>query len=294
VDDFLNHFSVVYKQAGDTGSFPAWAEGALQAIGRLIFRTEEADLISPLDKAAAKIQKVQRGKMARREQAAGSEKAVSSPVKDNKSPKRASIDASESVSAGTSKMCALFKAMDTSGDGILQKDEFVNGILYLPGIEHVQVDGTPIDRERILEIAGLIDTSQNGSINYLEFLTAFSVEEQYSESSCADSIVEDIITVIFRHRHAILMNCRYMDPEQGGKVSMEDFRQVVRGVNKALAKPERALTNLQINMLVEHLAQEGEDLSEANFAYETFLKSFFICDSTRDGEVVRRLSSSGV
>eukprot|EP00971_Amphidinium_carterae_P116280 2303538-Amphidinium_carterae.1 len=55
-----------------------------------------------------------------------------------------------------------------------------------------------------------MDESGNGEINYLEFLQALVVEETGSHDIEA-SLREDITTVLFRHRHAIRVGCRYVD-----------------------------------------------------------------------------------
>merc|ERR1712166_967870 len=97
-------------------------------------------------------------------------------------------------------------------------------------------------------MARVSDVSGNGTINYLEFLQAFSADAEGKT---------DIAAVLFRHRHAIRMGCHYLDEEASGKIRAKDFQTVLQGVNSALARPERTLTPTQITLLVEAFASEA-------------------------------------
>merc|ERR1719436_1979942 len=139
-------------------------------------------------------------------------------------------------------MVQLFRAMDSSGDGILQVEEFVDGLLMIPGINELEAGGQHLTKERLLEVAKVIDSdgNGNGTINYLEFLQAFESAEG-GNSDIANSLAEDITTVLFRHRLAIRMGCQYFDEEGSGKVKADDLEKVLHGVNSVLARPQRML-----------------------------------------------------
>lgn len=55
-------------------------------------------------------------------------------------------------------------------------EEFVNGLDAIPGIRNVTVEGEPLSRERLMEVAKVVDSdgNKNGTINYMEFLQALS------------------------------------------------------------------------------------------------------------------------
>lgn len=189
----------------------------------------------------------------------------------------------------SNKFVQLFKAMDSSGDGILQVEEFVDGLLMVPGIRELVAGGQPLTKPRLLEVAKAIDAdgNGNGTINYLEFLQAFESAEQ-GNSDIANSLAEDITTVLFRHRLAIRTGCQYFDEEGTGKVKADDLEKVLHGVNSVLARPQRMLTNPQISFLVEALREEAQEEDDDQFVdYDAFLRAFVILDTTRDGAVIK-------
>mmetsp|Transcript_15165 Transcript_15165/g.39015 ORF Transcript_15165/g.39015 Transcript_15165/m.39015 type:complete len:1020 (+) Transcript_15165:84-3143(+) len=312
VQDFLGNFMVIYKaNLSLTGSsddnepkLEKWVQQALNAIGTHITTLPADQLITDMDKAALKIQKAFRGNAVRKEvtelknhtspkKGVGGSKSgglPKTPKKDD--PPRSFSKGSTLAAIGDntrSKMVALFAALDESGDGILQVDEFVDGIEKVPGITSLVVDGQPLCRDRLKAMAMAIDGggNSNGTINYMEFLQAFETAGEGSQLF-ADSLGEDITTVLFRHRLAIRMGCQYLDEEGTGTVHAEDFDRVLHGVNSVLSGMERMLTNTQIKLLVEALKQtEGED-GEDVVDYDAFLRSFVILDTALDRAVVKR------
>lgn len=318
VQEFLKHLTVVYKQATTSASQTeknenAWAFEALDKIGRLIMKTPQDQLVTDMEQAALKIQKIFRGKATRKEVescksdggtvqgvfgASPSAKGYSNP-KAKASPQKTGedevADVDDIVQNNTNKMVALFSEMDSSGDGQLQAEEFVSGIEKLPGIGKIQLsNGKILDHDTLLSMARVIDVSGNGTINYLEFLQAFSHDDM-GKSDLADTLGEDITTVLFRHRHAIRMGCHYLDDEGSGKIRAQDFQTVLHGVNSALSRPERTLTNTQISLLVEAMSSEaakaalasGVTLTGAIVDYEFFLRSFQIVDVANEKQVVK-------
>merc|ERR1719253_1599491 len=156
-------------------------------------------------------------------------------------------------------------------------------------------NGQTMDHDTLVKMVKVIDVSGNGTINYLEFLQAFSHDDM-GKSDLADTLGEDITTVLFRHRHAIRMGCHYLDDEGSGKIRAQDFQTVLHGVNSALSRPERTLTNTQISLLVEAMSSEaakaaqkqGVALTEPIVDYEFFLKAFMIVDVQNEREVVKK------
>eukprot|EP00929_Paragymnodinium_shiwhaense_P082965 TRINITY_DN43_c1_g3_i1.p1 TRINITY_DN43_c1_g3~~TRINITY_DN43_c1_g3_i1.p1 ORF type:complete len:985 (+),score=333.47 TRINITY_DN43_c1_g3_i1:104-3058(+) len=291
VQDFLRSLSVVYKQA-DTAcegdKLPKSVTDALSSIGQLILVTPAEKLVTDLEQAATKIQSVFRGKQARKD---GPEAPPEPQKKSKKDDKKSKKKQTEEI--GIPKMVALFKALDVSGDGVLQVEEFCAGLARLPGIANIEMDGKPMDKDNILKLANAIDASGNGTINYLEFLQAFEVNES-SGAGVVDSVAEDVSTVLFRHRVAIRMGCQYLDEEGVGRIRAEDFQTVLEGVNSALSKPERALMPQQISLLVEAMTVEDEHEKEAVVDYDAFLRSFVIIDTERDRAVVKRWKNEAV
>jgi len=319
VQEFLKHLTVVYKQAqrdsssSESQAESAWAFEALDKIGRLIMKTPQDQLVNDMENAALRIQKLYRGRQTRKDQASGESTPSHGPrrtvtsVNTRKSlaatgeaVKAVGEDPSdEIVETSTSKMVTLFSSLDTSGDGMLSVDEFVLGIEKLPGIQKIGLsNGRTLDHATLTDMAKVIDVSGNGTINYLEFLQAFSADAE-GKSDLADTLGEDITTVLFRHRHAIRMGCHYLDDDGCGKILAKDFQTVLQGVNSALSRPERTLTQVQISLLVEAMAAEAAKAVKASGAgplgepmvdYEFFLRSFVVLDVQNERKVVKKFA----
>lgn len=306
VQEFLKHLTVVYKQTvGDSSDSEstAWAFEALDKIGRLIMKTPQDELISEMDLAAKKIQSIFRGKAARKEmdtyKSEGGEKPHShtSSLPVTRTVTVASQADGGGDLSGCDKLVNLFASFDINGDGCLQIEEFVNGIEKVPKIRDIQLkDGRKLDHATLLEMSTIIDVGGNGTINYLEFLQAFSNEE--GTADIAETVGEDITTVLFRHRHAIRMGCHYFDEVGAGKILAENFKTVLVGVNSALSRPERNLTTTQIALLVDAMSSEaakmaeaaGVPLSEPMVDYVFFLRAFVVKDKQNGLAIVKKFA----
>eukprot|EP00928_Gymnodinium_smaydae_P063300 TRINITY_DN46929_c0_g1_i1.p1 TRINITY_DN46929_c0_g1~~TRINITY_DN46929_c0_g1_i1.p1 ORF type:complete len:983 (+),score=176.73 TRINITY_DN46929_c0_g1_i1:117-3065(+) len=281
IGEFLRSLTIVYRQADESTEnerLEPWLLDALTQIAQLILRTPAEEIVSEIEAAATKIQAIFRGKQTRDARKESADAAAA------KKPKPASsIQTNDKIVA---KMVTLFRALDSSGDGQLQIEEFADGLMRVPNITSIVVNGKPLDKDMMTKIAKGIDKSGNGTINYLEFLQAFQAETQKSKG-IADALAEDIATVLFRHRTAVRMGCQYLDEDGHGKVAASDFQTVLHGVNSALSRTERTLTNQQISLLVESLTiddpHEGPVVD-----YSNFLSSFVIVDTAQANKVVKR------
>eukprot|EP00416_Gambierdiscus_australes_P018079 CAMPEP_0171071238 /NCGR_PEP_ID=MMETSP0766_2-20121228/10208_1 /TAXON_ID=439317 /ORGANISM="Gambierdiscus australes, Strain CAWD 149" /LENGTH=1052 /DNA_ID=CAMNT_0011527771 /DNA_START=39 /DNA_END=3192 /DNA_ORIENTATION=- len=317
VQEFLGHFTMIYKQTSMNGEkLESWMMQALEQIARLIIKTPADTLLTDLEHSAAlMIQKVARGAAVRREVRAEAAKKGDGPAYSSeaegaapragskpRAPARKSVQSAvvlqptgtaksepsgvrrDSLS-GIPKMVALFQALDYSKDGLLQVEEFVSGLEKIPGVKKLVVEGEPLTHARLVTLVGAIDTSKNGTINYLEFLNAFQISDE-ATLDVGETLMEDITTVLFRHRLAIRKGCVYFDEEGVGSIFAEDFSKVLQAVNNTLARPERTLTTQQVNLLVEALSSsEATGGEEAVVDYEAFLKSFVILDKEKDRAV---------
>lgn len=296
VQDFLNSFTVVYKQADSctehgVPKMDQWVLDAVNQIGQLIVKTPADKLLSDLDQACLKIQKVFRGQQARKDtigkdaiaKVAPSSSAHRASVSKPKAgaPSLGVVQEEEKKTDGVNKMVSLFRALDSSGDGILQVEEFVQGVEKIPGIDKLVVSGEALTHERLITMAKAMDASGNGEINYLEFLQAFTAETS-DGNNIVNSLGEDITTVLFRHRHAIRMGCHYLDEAGTGVIRAADFQTVLQGVNSALTSNERPLTAVQISLLTEAMASEAGQDEEPCVDYDAFLKAFVIRDAKQN------------
>eukprot|EP00746_Dinoflagellata_sp_MGD_P166354 gnl/MRDRNA2_/MRDRNA2_96182_c0_seq1.p1 gnl/MRDRNA2_/MRDRNA2_96182_c0~~gnl/MRDRNA2_/MRDRNA2_96182_c0_seq1.p1 ORF type:complete len:1021 (-),score=236.76 gnl/MRDRNA2_/MRDRNA2_96182_c0_seq1:36-3098(-) len=304
VSEFFDRFTVVYKHAGDldgSGGVAPWVAEALGAVGRLIISTPISEFRTELEKSAMKIQAVFRGKQcrdkAKDEEKEGEKSSSKIKFQDTGSQSTAfgrlpssntggtrvtsSMGDVNMVAGrtedvkGTAKMRHMFEALDVSGDGLLQLEEFADGLAQLPGLSSIKVKALEengvekgVDRDLLLELAKAVDTSASGTINYLEFLQAFSIEDAKG-GGLTDMLAEHITTLLFRHRQAIRVGCTFFDKAGCGQVHRDDFLSVLEGVNSAISRPERQLTFAQLELLVE--AAGGED---GVVDYEEFIRCF--------------------
>lgn len=145
-----------------------------------------------------------------------------------------------------SKMFALFKQADTSGDGLVDKQEFVTVGLILRFFKHsilvrIMKKEFPIKKIKVwnsipnirssiakhtekridygqakfttsLENAfDFIDSSGDGNISYMEFLEAFHIEEGEDLKRVSDGMTEPITMILFRYRACIRSACSLFD-----------------------------------------------------------------------------------
>eukprot|EP00930_Biecheleria_cincta_P003021 TRINITY_DN103963_c0_g1_i1.p1 TRINITY_DN103963_c0_g1~~TRINITY_DN103963_c0_g1_i1.p1 ORF type:complete len:921 (+),score=212.05 TRINITY_DN103963_c0_g1_i1:74-2836(+) len=186
-------------------------------------------------------------------------------------------------------MSSLFTTLDSSQDGMVQISEFVEGVMQVPGIDELQLDGQALTKEKLTEVAKALDVTGDGSLNYLEFLQAFEPHDQ-GAADLQNSLVEDVTTVLFRHRMAIRKGCHHVDEINSQKVHQEDFMDVLHGVNSALEKAERSISVSQIENLANSMAVEDQE--GRMVFYEDFLRSFVILDTADDRKVIKSYGTS--
>ncbi|CAE7280210.1 ppt1 [Symbiodinium necroappetens] len=163
--------------------------------------------------------------------------------------------AGDGESGDATKMSQVFQEIDTSGDGILQLDEFVAGIEKLPGLDKLIVDGECLSHQKLVDISKILDVTQDGTLNYLEFQQAFQLKGQ-GTADLENSLVEDLTTLLFRYRVHIRTGCQFLDEVDSCKVLSEDFENVLRGVNSALHSNEQGISESQIKHLSSALTVE--------------------------------------
>eukprot|EP00927_Polykrikos_kofoidii_P055368 TRINITY_DN49638_c0_g1_i1.p1 TRINITY_DN49638_c0_g1~~TRINITY_DN49638_c0_g1_i1.p1 ORF type:complete len:918 (+),score=148.81 TRINITY_DN49638_c0_g1_i1:121-2874(+) len=166
-----------------------------------------------------------------------------------------------------------FRSMDDSNDGFLQIEEFVRHIKMLPGFENIRHYGQPLDEASLQTVAEVIagSFSQDGLINLLEFSQAFAVVDADGDSNLEEHLHEHILTWLYRLRHALMSGCSDHDEESTGRVGKEHFKSVLESVNVVAARPETHLTQMQIDLLCESLAED-----DGTVMYESFLASFVV------------------
>ena len=139
-------------------------------------------------------------------------------------------------------------------------DEFATGMRRLLG------EKSP-SKEELMKLAAVIDTGGNGKIDMDEFIEAFKVKTK-SEAFEAN-LLNDITTVLYQHKQALLQIFRRLDTKNSGHVTSEDFMKGVQMINMTL-------TNRASDHQIEYLISTLDRKSEGNVDYQNFLNAFSV------------------
>ena len=96
---------------------------------------------------------------------------------------------------------SLFQAMDSNGDGMLSKEEMLDGCK--------KVFGESFTKEQVEEIFSKVDTDKSGFIDYNEFILASMSEETLMSTEYLKEAFE------------------YMDKDGSGEISMEEIKAIL-------------------------------------------------------------------
>merc|ERR1712139_522927 len=121
--------------------------------------------------------------------------------------------------------------------------------MELPDYLDIRHNGKPLDAETLREIGEIIADSHSnddGTINLLQFASAFIAIDSSGSTELADDLHEHILTFLYRHRHALRTSCSEKDVEINGRLDHRVFVRVLEAVNFCASKPARHLTRPQI------------------------------------------------
>lgn len=166
----------------------------------------------------------------------------------------------------------IFKAWDKNNDGILSVKEFMDGLKQIPGIDQLRVEGQQLTDDKFKRIVDYIDATNDGTVNYLEFVKALSVDDKMG--SVANALCEDITTTLFRNKTALLAACQFFDTDKTMKISMDQFGDALEAVSAHLKPPESPFTYQQIHRLASSAVNEKDVVR-----YMDFVNSFEILDT---------------
>jgi Ca2+-binding EF-hand superfamily protein len=166
----------------------------------------------------------------------------------------------------------VFQKWDKNGDGILSNKEFIDGLKHIPGIADLRVEGQQLNDEKYNRILKYIDVSNDGTVNYLEFVKALSVDDRMGTVS--NALCEDITTTLYRNKQALLAACQFFDVDKTTKLTMEEFGDALEAVSHMLKHPESPFTYHQIHRLASSAVNE-----QGVVRYMDFVNSFEILDT---------------
>ncbi|KAH9120552.1 hypothetical protein AeMF1_007340 [Aphanomyces euteiches] len=144
-----------------------------------------------------------------------------------------------------------FHRFDTNRDGVLQKKEFFEALTGL---------GLNYSPELLEKIMGAVDLDGGNTIDYKEFLAAFT-----------QSVLQQVSNMFYQHRIHIRAVFRIFDSDNSGQISMEEFRAGISTFNAIMDNP---LTEDQIDALLAHLDSDGD----GKISYKEFLEGFQVVD----------------
>jgi len=172
---------------------------------------------------------------------------------------------------GSPLHCALirfFKLMDESKDSLLDPDEFVRGFQEVGAYDASGDDEVPLlDASRLIELFKVIDANGTGTVSFLELLLALGDRPGRPDLPEFPALEGAVPALLFVHKVALLRICRALDPSGQGRISVENFLELVSALASVVGRP---LSEATREVLVEEL--RGEDLAyvDALASFEVF------------------------
>ena len=194
----------------------------------------------------------------------------------------------QSTISQVSKQCAarksssleLFRSFDKDGDGFISFSEFQQAMLQLGGHATSSPDQAERVSQMLLDLAAWVDRNDSGSINYMEFCSAFRIGVHESQSEAAspgtnliDQIMEQLCSLLHAHHWSLKQAFDYFDVNGDGVLSPEEFRTAVQSLSSMEAapgeEPPLRLSPEQIDRLIASLDRDGDGVID----YEEFLEA---------------------
>jgi protein phosphatase len=298
ISDILGRFTVVYKRSEELMSVGAntaeqrLAQEAFSRIGQLLVatpiqalrRSSKGESVavktvassSPGVSASKRWQKgVQKLKMVGR-LTPGTSEVRAQPVCPN---------AASAVQMGP-KLEAVFNLIDADQSGLLDIEEFVNGLWGVPGVSAIRLStsGEALTKQRLQTLARMLEHS-GGGISMLGFLEALCFEDA-AGNGMADTLAEHMLTVLFRHRQSVRQAAHHFDTRGEGMITPNEFEKVLMALNETLAEVEPnsgpAFSESQVVHLCSAIAGDNNMA-----AYEDFFDSFEVVDRENPSMGVR-------
>eukprot|EP00929_Paragymnodinium_shiwhaense_P085637 TRINITY_DN46059_c0_g1_i1.p1 TRINITY_DN46059_c0_g1~~TRINITY_DN46059_c0_g1_i1.p1 ORF type:complete len:888 (-),score=234.98 TRINITY_DN46059_c0_g1_i1:80-2743(-) len=187
------------------------------------------------------------------------------------------------------KLLALYNICDADHNGLVGLDEFVKALSGLAEHYDIKVSSGQQLESLLMKMAKRIDRTESGSINIWEFVSAFSVDDATArkQENFADSLAENILSVLLRHRASIRAAALYFDRDGTGKISRADAQRILETLNDIIWERGGGWSVSQIRHFCDALAFEG-DGGKQFIEYESVFDSFEVVDA-EDAKIGVRL-----
>ncbi|OQR89845.1 serine/threonine-protein phosphatase [Achlya hypogyna] len=157
-----------------------------------------------------------------------------------------------------------FERFDTNGDGVLQATELEAALAQL---------GLAFPAQVFRKVWAAIDLDGGGTVDYKEFLAAFSVRDKSQRPAAHDtwqqSVLQQVANVLYQHRVHLRAAFRLFDADKSGAISRDEFRAGISTFNAILDHP---LSEDQVEALLAHLDTNGDGY----ISYAEFLEGFHV------------------
>ncbi|CAH0479066.1 unnamed protein product [Peronospora belbahrii] len=158
-----------------------------------------------------------------------------------------------------------FYHFDKNQDGVLSRSEFEDAL------EHLGFNFEPSLMDRL---TAAVDRDGGNSIDYKEFVTAFSVQDlkeqaalESGELTWQNSVLQQVSNVFYQHRIHIRNAFRMFDASNSGVISRDNFRTGIQAFNVVLNSP---LSDDQIEELLSYLDSNNDGV----ISYKEFFDGF--------------------
>ncbi|RMX66558.1 hypothetical protein DD238_002301 [Peronospora effusa] len=162
-----------------------------------------------------------------------------------------------------------FCHFDTNQDGVLSHSEFKDALDHL---------GFNFESSLMDRVMAAVDSDGGHSIDYKEFVTAFSVQDLKEQSALEsgdltwqNSVLQQVSNVFYQHRIHIRNAFRMFDASNSGVISRDNFRTGIQAFNVVLNSP---LSDDQIEELLSYLDSNNDGV----ISYKEFFNGFRVVD----------------
>ncbi|KAE9362136.1 hypothetical protein PF008_g347 [Phytophthora fragariae] len=162
-----------------------------------------------------------------------------------------------------------FYHFDKNQDGVLSRSEFEHAI------EQLGFNFEPSLMDRVM---AAVDSDGGHSIDYKEFVTAFSVQDLKEQAALEsgdltwqNSVLQQVSNVFYQHRIHIRNAFRMFDATNSGVISRDNFRTGIKSFNVVLNSP---LSDDQIEELLSYLDSNKDGV----ISYKEFFDGFRVVD----------------